>query len=149
MGIEQGWIPLSVQILRHYPNELGVRGEVMWDNNQCFANSAEHCSLLADAGFFEEAVKLMREITNIPDPDGSTAHSIDMLGTRRTFNVALTMLGTCGAAHRERFVKADAVDVILEGLKQGITSGEKACVALTALDAGEAGSCVVHYSGSS
>merc|ERR1719222_386428 len=70
--IKGDWMPFTVQMMREFPNEDGVRGEIIWDNDRCFTDSAEHCSLLADSGFLEEVVNIMSESNNL-DPNGAEA----------------------------------------------------------------------------
>jgi len=133
--IKSDWIPFTVQMMREFPNEGGIRGEIIWDNDRCFADSAEHCNLLADEGFFEEVVRIMQE-TNHVDPDGAECRSIDAMGTRRTFQNSLDIIRKCAqtnVAHKEKLLQAGASEVIVDGMKKGMADQLSACHVLQVL----------------
>mmetsp|Transcript_103681 Transcript_103681/g.231534 ORF Transcript_103681/g.231534 Transcript_103681/m.231534 type:complete len:357 (+) Transcript_103681:59-1129(+) len=133
--IKSDWIPFTVQMMREFPNEGGIRGEIIWDNDRCFADSAEHCNLLADEGFFEEVVKIMQETNNV-DPDGAECRSIDAMGTRRTFQNSLDIIRKCAqtnVTHQEKLLQAGASEVIVDGMKRGMADQRSACDVLKIL----------------
>jgi len=127
--VDAGYIEGSVRMMQlHRHDTPGVRGEVIWVNDECFAADAGHRARLARAGFLPEVVDTLRSING--------GGREDVMTNERTFNNAchlLVLFAGGSAEHRAALQEAGCAEVVRQGLALRRVGAASACPALRAL----------------
>merc|ERR1719401_3268498 len=102
-------------MMQQHGGSLGIRGEAIWDNFQCFSPAADYTrrQRLVKAGYITEIFETFKSINN--------GVGEDVLGNGRAFATGclmLEILSKDNAANRAAIKKAEVVQAIKEGVEK-------------------------------
>lgn len=121
--VDAGYLEDSVIMMqKHKRDRPGVRGEVIWVNDECFVPKVEYRNRLAKAGYLQEVIDTMQSINN--------GTKEDVLLNSRTFANAcntLVLYAEDDAAHKAAIKEAGGVDTIKQGTEMHNVDDNSKC----------------------